>query len=164
MVALALVLVGKMNRLFGVDRGTESQILAEASAQLAKEERFKNLTVEVDGRTVKLRGTVVLLEDKRQAMLRVRELKGAKIFVNHIKVKTQQIPDASLQAELKASLTGSQNGQIRVKVKRGVVTIQGAVQHDANREEVLSTIASTVGVVGMKDRMQVAVDGTREGN
>jgi hypothetical protein len=48
LVALALLLVIKTKRLLGYEGGTDSRILAQISAELAKEERFQDLTVEVE--------------------------------------------------------------------------------------------------------------------
>jgi hypothetical protein len=40
---------------------------------------------------------------------------------------------------------------VKVKVKKGVVTIQRCVRDHACREGVLSTVAGTEGVVGMQE-------------
>ncbi len=68
LVALALLMMIKVKRLFGEERGIESQILAEVSTELAKEDRFRNVTVEAEDGSVRLRGTVAVLEDRRQAV------------------------------------------------------------------------------------------------
>lgn len=158
LVALALIIVLKTRRLLGEDRGTETQILAAVSAQLAGEERFQNLTIEVDGRVVKLRGTVRVLEDKRQALQRAADGGDVSIVVSHIRVETETVPDALLLKQVRARLAADQESQIKLKVKKGVVTMQGPVPHEADRERILSAVASVIGVVGMKDQLQVVAN------
>lgn len=158
LVALALVIVIKVKLLFGEERGMESQIQTEVVNQLAKEDRFQNLRVETEGGTVRLRGTVAVLEDRRQAVQKAGEVKDVRIVVSHIKVETERIDDGLLLRRLRERLTGGENGHVRLKVKKGVVTIEGSVRHDAHREQVLSSVASMPGVVGMKDQMRVVVD------
>jgi len=158
LVALALILVLKTRRLLGEDRGTETQIFDAVSAQLAGKERFQNLAIEVDRRTVRLRGTVPVLEDQRQAIQRAADTKDVRIVVSHIRVATERIPDALLLEQLRERLAADHENQIKLKVKKGVVTMQGPVQHDAHREKILSTVASFAGVVGMKDKLQVVAN------
>jgi len=69
------LIVVKTGPVLGQERGSASETLAEVTAQLANEERFRNLTVEITdgiGGIVSLRGTVALLEDKRQAVQKVQ--------------------------------------------------------------------------------------------
>jgi len=155
-VLMALALVLNTNRLLAYNQGADSQIFARVTAELAKEERFQNLTVEVDDRLVKLRGTVSVLEDKRQALRKAGAVKGVKIVVSHVRIETAQVADGLLLAQLQERLPESQNSPIRLNVKKGVVRIQGVVEHDAHREEILSSVASLPGVTGMIDRLQVA--------
>jgi len=99
-----------------------------------------------------------LLEDKRQAIDKAAEVKGVRIVVSHIRVETEKVPDGLLLEQLRERLAQKENAQIKLKVKKGVVTIQGTAQHDAHRESLLSTVASTSGVVGMKDNLKVMPD------
>jgi osmotically-inducible protein OsmY len=107
---------------------------------------------------VKLHGTVPVLEDKRQALRKAGAAKDARIVVSLIRVATTQIDDDLLLKQLRERLAKSQNSQISLSVKKGVVTIQGSVRHDAHREEILSSVASILGVVGMIDRLQMTVN------
>ena len=119
LVALALLMMIKVKRLLGEERGMESQILAEVSNQLAKEDRFQNLRVEAEDRTVRLRGTVAVLEDRRQAVQKASEAKGVRIVVSHIKVETKTVDDGLLRKRLRERLAEDQNIHIRLKVKKG---------------------------------------------
>lgn len=155
LMAVALVLVINTRRLLAYNQGADSQIFARVTAELAKEARFQNLTVEVDDRLVKLRGTVSVLEDKREALRKAGAAKGVKIVVSHIKVRTAPVDDSLLLQQLTESLAENRDTDIQLKVKKGVVTIQGTVQHDAHRERILSSVASIPGVIGMEDRLQL---------
>lgn len=157
LVAFALMIVVWAQRSFPHD-GLLHRVQAEVAKELAKEERFRNLRVEGEGQTLKLRGTVALLEDKRQAIDRVAEMKDVKIVVSLIKVETEKIADGLLLEQLRERLAGQENTQVNVKVKNGVVTIEGTVQHNVHRESVLSTVAATSGVIGMKDLLKLAAD------
>jgi len=152
------MIVARAQRSFPDDGLLRRQVQAEVAKELAKEERFQNLRVEGEGQTLKLRGTVALLEDKRQAIDRVAEMKDVKIVVSLIKVETEKVADGSLLKQLRERLAEQDNTQVNVKIKNGVVTIEGTVQHNVHRESVLSTVAGTSGVIGMKDLLKVAAD------
>lgn len=158
LVALALAMVIPTKRLLGEERRMDSQMLAEVSQHLAMEDRFKNLRVEVEGDTVRLRGTVAVLEDRRQAVQKAHSVNDVKLVVSHIKIETERIGDGMLLKRLQERLAEDHNSHIRLKVKKGVVTIRGIVRHDTHREQVLSSVASMPGVIGMEDRLQVVVN------
>ena len=134
------MIVARAQRSFPDDGLLRRQVQAEVAKELAKEERFQNLRVEGEGQTLKLRGTVALLEDKRQAIDRVAEMKDVKIVVSLIKVETEKVADGSLLKQLRERLAEQDNTQVNVKIKNGVVTIEGTVQHNVHRESVLSNI------------------------
>jgi osmotically-inducible protein OsmY len=158
LVAFALMIVVRAQRSFPDDGLLHQQVQAEVAKELAKEERFQNLRVDGEGHTLKLRGTVALLEDKRQAIERVAEMKDVRAVVSLIKVETEKVADGLLLKQLRERLAEQENTQVNVKVKNGVVTIEGTVQHNVHRERVLSTVAGTSGVIGMKDLLKVAAD------
>ncbi len=85
-------------------------------------------------------------------------MKNVTIVVSHIKIETTKIDDGVLLKRLKERLVEDQNSHIRLKVKKGIVTIQGNVSHDVQREQVLSSVASMPGVLGMKDQIRVIVN------
>lgn|SRR5215469_2333117 len=161
LVVVGLLIVVKTGPVLGQERGSASETLAEVTAQLANEERFRNLTVEITdgiGGIVSLRGTVALLEDKRQAVQKVQETNDVRIVLNHIRVETERINDGLLRLQLRECLAEEHNVRIKIKVKKGVVTIKGTVRHDYDREQVLSSIAGVPGVIAMKDRLQIVAD------
>ena len=66
-----------------------------------------------------------MLEDKRQALQRAANGGDASIVVSHIRVETETIPDALLLKQVNARLAADQESQIKLKVKKGVVTDAG---------------------------------------
>jgi osmotically-inducible protein OsmY len=141
--------------LFARDRAVDQRILAEVTGELCREERFQNLRFEVEDMVVRLRGSVSLLEDKRQAMQKAQTFRNVRMVISHMGVKTGRMPDALLLNRLREQVAQDQNDTIRLQVKKGGVTIQGTVRDDAHRESVLSTVAGTSGVVWMEDRLQM---------
>ena len=75
--------------------------------------------------TVRLRGAVSLLEDKRQAIQKSQTFRGVRMVISHITVKTETIPDAVLLNRLRERVTQGQNDTIKLQVKKGGVTIPG---------------------------------------
>jgi osmotically-inducible protein OsmY len=161
LVVLTLMTLVQTRLLFVRDRAVDQRILAEVAGELGKEERFQNVRIEVEDMTVRLRGAVSLLEDKRQAIQKAQTSRDVRMVISHITVKTERMPDALPRDRLRERVTQDQNDTIRLQVKKGGVTIRGTVRDDAHRESVLSTVAGTLGVVWIEDRLQV--DGNKRG-
>ncbi len=161
LVVLALMTLVPTRLLFARDRAVDQRILAEVTGEFGKEECFQNLRIDVEDMTVRLRGSVSLLEDKRQAIQKAQAFRGVRIVISHITVKTERMPDAFLLDRLRERVTQDQNDTVRLQVKKGGVTIRGTVPDDAHRESVLSTVAGASGVVWMEDRLRV--DGNKSG-
>ena len=161
LVVLTLMTLVQTRLLFARDRAVDQRILAEVTGELGKEERFQNVRIEVEDMTVRLRGAVSLLEDKRQAIQKAQKFRDVRMVISHIKVKTERMPDALLLDRLRERVAQDQNDTIRLQVKKGGVTIRGTVKDAAHRESILSTVAGTSGVVWMEDRLQI--DGNKHG-
>jgi len=161
LVVLTLMTLVQTRLLFVRDRAVDQRILAEVAGELGKEERFQNVRIEIEDMTVRLRGAVSLLEDKRQAIQKAQTSRDVRMVISHITVKTERMPDALPRDRLRERVTQDQNDTIRLQVKKGGVTIRGTVRDDAHRESVLSTVAGTLGVVWIEDRLQV--DGNKRG-
>ena len=161
LVVLTLMTLVQTRLLFARDRAVDQRILAEVTGKLGKEERFQNVRIEVEDMTVRLRGAVSLLEDKRQAIQKAQTFRDVRMVISHIKVKTERMPDALLLDRLRERVAQDQNDTIRLQVKKGGVTIRGTVKDAAHRESILSTVAGTSGVVWMEDRLQI--DGNKRG-
>ena len=83
---------------------------------------------------VRLRGSVSLLQDKRQATQKTQTFRDVRMVISHIKVKTESMPDALLLDRLRERVAQDQNDTIRLQVKKGGVTIRGTVKDAAHRE------------------------------
>ena len=158
LVVLTLMTLVQTRLLFARDRAVDQRILAEVTGELGKEDRIR---IEVEDMTVRLRGAVSLLEDKRQAIQKSQTFRDVRMVISHITVKTETIPDAVLLNRLRERVTQGQNDTVKLQVKKGGVTIPGTVRDDTHRESILSTVAGTSGVVWMEDRLQM--DGNKRG-
>ena len=147
LVVLTLMTLVQPRLLFARDRAVDQRILAEVTGELCRERRFQNLRIEVEDMVVRLRGSVSLLEDKRQAMQKAQTFRNVRMVISHMGVKTRRMLDALPLDRLRERVAQDQNDTIRLQVKKGGVTIQGTVRDDAHRESVLSTVAGTSGVV-----------------
>ena len=94
-----------------------------------------------------------LFEDKWLAGRKARAVDRVGKVKNVIIVKTQWVPDGVLRMQLKRDLRNHQVDGVGLKVRKGVVTVRGTVP--ANRERVLSLIASTEGVRAIRDRTTI---------
>ena len=156
--ALILGIVGTAQSLFAEYKAVDQRIWAAVTEELSTEARFQNLRVEVENMTVRLRGSVPVLEDKRQALQKAQKPADVRMIISHIVLETEKVPDTLLLRRLRERLAEAQDSTISLKVKRGGVTIQGTVEFEAQRERVLSTVASTSGVLWIEDRLQILTD------
>ena len=97
LVVLTLMTLVQTPLLFARGRAVDQRILAEVTGELGK----KLLRIEVEDMTVRLRGAVSLLEDKRQAIQKSQTFRGVRMVISHITVKTETIPDAVLLNRLR---------------------------------------------------------------
>ena len=126
-------------------------ILDKLSDEFAHDAPFGNVQVAIGGGAVSLHGSVALLEDKRQAVRKATNTDHVRRVKDYVVVKTRWVPDGTLRMQLKHELRSHELDGLRVKVRKGVVTVRGPMP--SSRERVLSLIASTEGVRDIKDRM-----------
>ena len=153
--AAAIMVMASTSLLLGAQSGLELRVLSDVVTQLGDDNRFRNLKIEVEGSTVIVTGTVALLEDRREAVKKIRQARNVAVVLSHIKVEADRVEDSLLLSRLQEQLTSSENGHVLLRVKSGFVTVQGPVRDEAQREQILSSIASTPGVVGLKDLLQI---------
>jgi hypothetical protein len=149
--SLALTLSVFTWLLDGALRKHDGSILGTLSEQFAGDATFADVHFAVGGGVVSLKGSVALLEDKRQAVKRANTVEHVRVVKNDIVVKTHWVPDGILRMQLKHDLRNHEIDGLRLKVRKGVVTIRGTVK--SSREQVLLLIASTEGVRDIRDRM-----------
>lgn len=134
-------------------RATEKHdiwIRSKLREEFAEDAKFDKVHPVVRGGLVSLKGSVPLFEDKWLAGRKARAVDHVGKVKNEIIVKTQWIPDGVLRMQLKRDLHNHEVDGVGLKVRKGVVTVRGTVP--ANRERVLSLIASTEGVRAIRER------------
>ena len=129
-------------------------ILGKLSDEFAHDAPLDNVQVAVGGGVVSLRGSVALLEDKRQAVRKATNTDHVSTVKDYVVVKTRWVPDGTLRMQLNHDLRSHELGALRLKVRKGVVTVRGPMP--SSRERVLSLIASTEGVLDIRDQMTAA--------
>jgi hyperosmotically inducible periplasmic protein len=145
---------------FGASAQGQSSITNKAAKRLDKKE-LKDVNVTVNDGIATLTGTVSLYEYKVDAANRVLHVDGVQAVRNQIKVGGPSIPDRQLRAKLAKALTYNRVGYgnafdaITVGVQNGVVTLGGHVHNYMNRNSDLGLVATTPGVKGIVDNMQV---------
>ncbi len=144
----------------GASEPGQSAATMRAAARLNKKQ-FKNVKVKVNGGIATLTGTVNLYEYKSDAGNRVLHTKGVTAVRNEIEVAGRGVPDRQLQAKLAEALTYNRVGfgnvfdAVSVRVRDGVVILGGHVHNYLNRDADLGLVATTPGVKGIVDNMEV---------
>jgi osmotically-inducible protein OsmY len=134
-------------------RATEKHdiwIQGRLGEEFTEDAKFDKVQPVVRGGVVSLKGAVPLFEDKWLAGRKARAVDHVRKVKNEIIVKTPWVPDGVLRMQLKRNLRNHEVDGVGLKVRSGVVTVRGTVP--ANRERVLSLIASTEGVRAIRDR------------
>ena len=149
-VSLTLSLVAIGWTLIRSAEQHDAWILGKLSEEFAEDARFDKVHFTVRAGTVSLKGSVTVLEDKRQAARRARAVDHVGSVTNGITVETRRLPDGILRIQLKHELRKQGLNGLKLKVRRGVVTVRGTVP--SNRERVLTLVAGTEGVRGIRDR------------
>jgi len=125
-------------------------ILGKLQEEFTEDARFENVHFTVRAGFVSMKGSVVLLEDKRQAARKANEVDHVRAVTNNITVIPPRIPDFALRMQLKHDLRKQGFGGLKLKVRKGVVTVRGA--EPSNRERILTQIANTEGVRAIRER------------
>lgn len=119
--------------------------------------RLHAVRVDISDGYFRLRGTVELLEDERQAIKKVHARGSSNGLITQLVVNTPTVPDASLRLQLTEKIARLQLNSIRLRVRRGIVRISGNIPEEKQRENVLSSICSTPGVKGVDDLMKIDI-------
>jgi osmotically-inducible protein OsmY len=133
-------------------RKYDRSIIESLDAQLASEERFRDVQIEVKEGTVLLTGSVKVLEDKREVFKKANETEHVRSVKDQVAVNTVWVPDRFLRKQLYQKLQSEKVDDVGLKVRKGVVTIRGEVRTKADRERILALISGTDGVKAVTDR------------
>ncbi len=89
------------------------------------------------------------------------EMTVARVPVKSIEATAEKIDDASITAEVKASLMAHRSTsalKTKVETTDGVVTVSGAARNSAEKSLVTRLVAGIDGVIGVNNNMTVAVE------
>jgi len=130
-------------------------ILEEIRSHVAADESLKNTEVSVARGVVLLTGSVKVLEDQRRVVKETTSLEHIRRVNNKLLIDTSIVPDLRLRLQIKQAVRDEGLREVRIKVKRGTVTVRGPVRGIATHERVLTQVASTEGVRAIDDRLTV---------
>lgn len=126
-----------------------------------KNKQFSQVTVASNNGIVTLTGTVDKYQAKVDAEKKARKLAGVKEVDDRIQVAGKQVPDAVLQATLNRKLSYDRYGYGHVfnnlvaSVNDGVVTLDGEVRWDPDKDSALGLVNNEAGVKDVIDRVKV---------
>jgi osmotically-inducible protein OsmY len=116
-----------------------------------------DLQVEVSGNTATLRGVVMTLDAKRNALQAAR--KEAKIVNDLIRVFPDARPDADILKDARNAVLRypyySVFDSVELGVEDGVALLRGSVRNDLHREDIESAVARVPGLRDVKNEIKV---------
>ncbi len=140
----------------------DSKIEAEVHKVLDNK-RLQNVQASFQGDSVTLTGTVDLYADKEYADNRVHHVKGVKGVDNEIQVAGPAVDDVALRDKLAKALAYDRVGYgttafnaISIGVDHGVVTLDGTVYWEPDKDSAVGLVANTPGVKDVVDNLKVA--------
>jgi osmotically-inducible protein OsmY len=153
--AIAVTLVGASWVTDQAATRNDAFILSALTSKISSDERFRDIQIEVAGSIVSLKGSVRLVQDRRDLVTTASQADHVRGINDQVSVDTPWTPDRFLRKELYQKLQNEQINGIGLKVKKGLVTVRGEMQTQADREHALRIISTTEGVREVADRMTV---------
>lgn len=145
----------------------DKQIQIQASAELDKQSKFKDVTSTVEDGIVTLNGNVELYIDKVNAEKKVRKIQNADGVRNHIKVASS-VHDDILRDQLSTKLRYDRIGygivfnNLTLSMENGVATVGGTVRDYPDRDSAIAIVETTPGVKDVIDEIEVAPTSTND--
>jgi osmotically-inducible protein OsmY len=139
----------------------DSDIQTRVAQQLAKQKDFRKLQASTEDGMVTLSGSVDLLQQKLDAVKKVRNLDKVQAVRDLVAVSSTA-PDAALAAQLARKLYYDRIGYdnlfnfVSVSVKGGVATLSGETRSDVGRDSALALVNRTPGVKDVVDDIKLA--------
>jgi hyperosmotically inducible periplasmic protein len=127
-----------------------------------KDDKFKNVKVDVLDQIVNLTGSVDLYAYKADADEKAHKVDKVKGVQNDIQVQGKQVSDAELREKLAEKLRydrvgyGNVFNAILMNVQNGVVTLSGEVRTPIDKSSALAEVANTPGVRDVDDNIKVS--------
>lgn len=124
------------------------------------EERYRNVRIAVKNGRVRLTGTVSSWGVKYAATDILSTVPGVQRIDNNLKIRdernrTDEQIRRAVQRALREKIQMSQEYFIRVRVVRGIVTLQGRVKTDTLKRTAIQTALFVPGVVDLVDKIEV---------
>lgn len=138
------------------DRGLRDAALA-AIARVAH--ATSEVDVEVHDRIVRVLGSVRCIADRDRVLTAALGAPGVQVLVDDLVVRTVRGPgtsDAAVAAQvldLMATMPSVHVEQVRIRVRRGVVTVGGAIPWPFERDTLLNLVGAVPGVVDVIDAL-----------
>lgn len=143
---------------------TDASITAKVKSKIVADPSVNPFEIDVDttDRVVRLSGTVETDEDRRRAAEIAMNTRGVTAVENEIELGDptlgENIADDWILAKVKTKIAADPElnpFNIDVDVVRGVVTLSGAVESAADREEAERLARATRGVESVRNRIEV---------
>ena len=115
--------------------------------------------VEVHDRVVRVHGSVRCIADRDRVLTAALGAPGVQVVLDDLTVRTLHGPgtsDAAVAAqvlELMATMPSVHVDEVRVRVRRGVVTVGGAIPWPFERDTLLNLVGALPGVVDVIDAL-----------
>jgi osmotically-inducible protein OsmY len=127
-----------------------------------KDDKFKNVKVDVLDQIVHLTGNVDLMAAKSDADRKSHKVDKVKGVENDIQVQGKQVSDAELRDKLATRLKYDRAGYgnvfnaLTMNVQNGVVTLGGEVRTDMDRDSAIAEVEHTPGVKDINENIKVS--------
>lgn len=149
-----------------IQKGKYDDEIQQKVQEKLKDDKFKNVKVDVLDQIVNLNGTVDMLANKMDADRKAHKVDKVKGVENDIQVAGKQVSDADLRDKLATRLKydrvgyGNVFNAITMDVQNGVVTLGGEVRTDMDRDSAINEVAHTAGVKDINENIKVAPTST----
>lgn len=149
-----------------IQKGKYDDEIQQKVQEKLKDDKFKNVKVDVLDQIVDLTGTVDMFANKMDADRKAHKVDKVKGVENDIQIAGKQVSDADLRDKLATRLKydrvgyGNVFNAITMDVQNGVVTLGGEVRTDMDRDSAINEVAHTAGVKDINETIKVAPTST----
>lgn len=140
---------------------TSDSGLQQSIQSKLKNKEFQQVSVQSNNGIVTLTGTVDKYQAKLDAEKKVRKIANVKEVDDQIQVAGTPVPDAQLQAALNRKLAYDRWGyghvfnNVVATVNQGVVTLDGEVRWQPDKDSALALVSNQQGVKDVIDRVKI---------
>ena len=159
-LGLSLASVGLAAQTNGANR-YDSSIQAKVTQQLADKSEFKRVQASVNDGIVTLTGNVDLYQQKLDAAKKIKKSANVQGVRNLIVVDGKDVPDAELAMQVNRKIYYNPYGYdnlfdfVTASVQNGVVTVEGEVRLDVDRDAAVAEINNMPGVKDVINNIRI---------